>query len=162
MLESLVAVRQLWPFTTSVKAFAQIGSWVTLPHIYRRILLGICSPFWGSECVSSWLTWPWPPCLRDTTKEGSPLWPPHWPTARKHNGLLAQNAALACCTYFLRGVRHTCRNMDISPYWKQASHSSLVIKLIEPKIEETPDKWRLKMAKSTDPPEWLVIPLNGG
>jgi hypothetical protein len=38
----------------------------------------------------------------------------------------------------------------------------VVIKLIEPKIEETPDKWRLKMAKSTDPPEWLVIPLKGG
>ena len=25
------------------------------------------------ECISSWLTWPWPPCLRDTSKEGSPL-----------------------------------------------------------------------------------------
>jgi hypothetical protein len=29
----------------------------------------------------------------------------------------------------------------------------VVIKLIEPKMEETPDKCRLKMAKSTAPPE---------
>jgi len=38
----------------------------------------------------------------------------------------------------------------------------VVIKLIEPKIEDIPDKWRLKIAKSTAPPEWLVIALNGG
>lgn len=37
----------------------------------------------------------------------------------------------------------------------------VVIKLIEPKIDETPDRWRLKIAKSTAPPEWLVIPLKG-
>ena len=36
------------------------------------------------------------------------------------------------------------------------------IKLIAPRIEAAPDKWRLKIAKSTDPPEWAIIPDNGG
>jgi hypothetical protein len=45
---------------------------------------------------------------------------------------------------------------------KWALHDTLVMKLIEPMIEETPNKWRLKMAKSIDFPEWLVIPLKGG
>jgi hypothetical protein len=30
----------------------------------------------------------------------------------------------------------------------------VTIKLIAPKIEEIPDKWRLKIAKSTAGPEW--------
>lgn len=38
----------------------------------------------------------------------------------------------------------------------------VVIKLIDPKIDETPDKCRLKIAKSTAGPEWLWIPLKGG
>ena len=38
----------------------------------------------------------------------------------------------------------------------------VIIKLIEPKMDETSDKWRLKVAKSTGPPEWLVISLKDG
>ncbi len=34
--------------------------------------------------------------------------------------------------------------------------------LIELRIEETLDKWRLIMAKSIDPSKWLVIPFKGG
>lgn len=36
------------------------------------------------------------------------------------------------------------------------------MKFIAPKIELIPARWRLKMAKSTDPPEWNSIPDNGG
>ena len=36
------------------------------------------------------------------------------------------------------------------------------IKLIAPKIEEAPDKCRLKIAKSTEPPECAVALDNGG
>ncbi len=36
------------------------------------------------------------------------------------------------------------------------------IKFIAPKIEAAPDRWRLKIARSTAPPEWAVIPDNGG
>ena len=38
----------------------------------------------------------------------------------------------------------------------------VVIKLILPKIEAAPDKCKLKIAKSTDGPEWACILLNGG
>jgi hypothetical protein len=34
--------------------------------------------------------------------------------------------------------------------------------LIELRIEETLDKWRLIMAKSIDLSKWLVIPFKGG
>ena len=40
--------------------------------------------------------------------------------------------------------------------------NTVVIKLIAPKIEDTPDKCKLKMAKSTDAPECDCIPANGG
>jgi hypothetical protein len=36
------------------------------------------------------------------------------------------------------------------------------IKLIAPSIEDAPDKCKLKIAKSTAPPEWAVIPDKGG
>ena len=36
------------------------------------------------------------------------------------------------------------------------------IKLIAPKIEAAPDKWRLKIAKSTEPPEWDKALERGG
>lgn len=39
---------------------------------------------------------------------------------------------------------------------------TVLIKLIAPKIEEIPDKCKLKIARSTDPPEWDWIPANGG
>lgn len=40
--------------------------------------------------------------------------------------------------------------------------NTVVIKLMAPKIEDTPDKCKLKMAKSTDAPECDCIPANGG
>ena len=40
--------------------------------------------------------------------------------------------------------------------------STVVIKLIAPNKEETPAKCKLKIAKSTLPPEWLCTPANGG
>ncbi len=36
------------------------------------------------------------------------------------------------------------------------------IKLIAPNIEEAPDKCKLKIAKSIEPPEWKSIDDNGG
>jgi len=38
----------------------------------------------------------------------------------------------------------------------------VVIKLIAPKIEEIPAKWRLKIARSTEDPLWATECLNGG
>jgi predicted proteasome-type protease len=38
----------------------------------------------------------------------------------------------------------------------------VVIKLIAPKIEDAPDKCKLKIAKSTAGPEWACTLLNGG
>jgi hypothetical protein len=64
--------------------------------------------------------------------------------------------------YYPMEVRYKSKNMGIIPNRKQALHDTLVIKLIESKIEETFNKWRLKMAKLIDPPKWLVIPLKGG
>ena len=39
---------------------------------------------------------------------------------------------------------------------------TVVIKLIAPRMLLAPDKWRLNIAKSTAPPEWLAMLLNGG
>ena len=39
---------------------------------------------------------------------------------------------------------------------------TVVIKFIAPNREETPAKCKLKIAKSTEPPEWLWIEANGG
>jgi hypothetical protein len=39
---------------------------------------------------------------------------------------------------------------------------TVVIKFTAPKMEDAPAKCKLKMAKSTEPPEWLSIPANGG
>ena len=36
------------------------------------------------------------------------------------------------------------------------------MKFIAPSIEEIPDRCRLKIARSTDPPEWLCTPDRGG
>lgn len=38
----------------------------------------------------------------------------------------------------------------------------VVIKLIAPKIEEIPAKWREKIAKSTDLPLWAILDESGG
>ena len=38
----------------------------------------------------------------------------------------------------------------------------VVIKFREPRIDETPAKWREKIARSTDGPEWAIFPASGG
>jgi hypothetical protein len=38
----------------------------------------------------------------------------------------------------------------------------VVIKLTAPKIEAAPERWRLKIAKSTDGPECACAALKGG
>ncbi len=38
----------------------------------------------------------------------------------------------------------------------------VVIKLIDPRIEEIPARWREKMARSTDGPLWAVTLARGG
>lgn len=38
----------------------------------------------------------------------------------------------------------------------------VVMKLIEAKIDDTPARWREKIAKSTDGPAWAKLLANGG
>lgn len=38
----------------------------------------------------------------------------------------------------------------------------VVIKLIEPRMEETPARWREKIARSTEAPAWARLPASGG
>lgn len=38
----------------------------------------------------------------------------------------------------------------------------VVIKLIAPKIDETPARWREKIVRSTDAPAWVKLPASGG
>lgn len=38
----------------------------------------------------------------------------------------------------------------------------VVIKLMAPRIEEIPAKWREKMVRSTDAPAWARLPARGG
>lgn len=38
----------------------------------------------------------------------------------------------------------------------------VVIKLIAPRIEETPAKWREKIVRSTEAPAWARFPAKGG
>lgn len=38
----------------------------------------------------------------------------------------------------------------------------VVIKLIAPKMDDTPAKWREKIVRSTDAPAWAKFPANGG
>lgn len=50
-------------------------------------------------------------------------------------------------------------------YWDAAGGFMLiivVIKLIAPKIDEIPAKWREKIVKSTDAPAWARLPDKGG
>jgi len=39
---------------------------------------------------------------------------------------------------------------------------AVVIKLIAPRIEDTPARWSEKMARSTEAPAWARLPANGG
>lgn len=50
-------------------------------------------------------------------------------------------------------------------YWERAGGFILiivVIKLIAPKIEDTPARWREKIARSTEAPAWARFPARGG
>lgn len=38
----------------------------------------------------------------------------------------------------------------------------VVMKLIAPRIDDTPAKWREKMVKSTEGPAWARLPASGG
>lgn len=38
----------------------------------------------------------------------------------------------------------------------------VVIKLMAPRIEETPARWREKIVRSTEAPAWARFPANGG
>lgn len=38
----------------------------------------------------------------------------------------------------------------------------VVIKLIAPRIDDTPAKWREKIVRSTDAPAWARLPASGG
>lgn len=38
----------------------------------------------------------------------------------------------------------------------------VVIKLMAPKIDEAPAKWRLKIDRSIEAPEWAMFAANGG
>lgn len=39
---------------------------------------------------------------------------------------------------------------------------TVVMKFIEPRIEEIPARWREKIARSTDPPAWAMFLARGG
>lgn len=39
---------------------------------------------------------------------------------------------------------------------------TVVMKLIAPKIDETPARWREKIVRSTDAPAWARFPARGG
>lgn len=50
-------------------------------------------------------------------------------------------------------------------YWEMAGGFMLIIvvmKLIAPRMEEIPAKWREKMVRSTDAPAWAKLPARGG
>lgn len=50
-------------------------------------------------------------------------------------------------------------------YWERAGGFMLmavVMKLIAPRMEETPARWREKIAKSTEAPAWARLPASGG
>jgi len=38
----------------------------------------------------------------------------------------------------------------------------VVMKLIAPRIEETPARWREKIVRSTEAPAWARLPARGG
>lgn len=54
------------------------------------------------------------------------------------------------------------RGMRSNSIPKARRFLKVLIKLIAPKIEDTPAKCKEKMAQSTDAPEWEILLLNGG
>ena len=59
--------------------------------------------------------------------------------------------------------RYNCfQQHNLSYYLLQLRRGLSVIKLIAPKIEETPAKCREKMVRSTEAPAWARLPAKGG
>lgn len=57
---------------------------------------------------------------------------------------------------------HTNRGMRSSRKPFQRMFATVVIKLMAPRIEEIPAKWREKIARSTEGPEWAMFLASGG
>lgn len=57
---------------------------------------------------------------------------------------------------------HTNRGMESRVIEDDRIFIIVVMKLIAPRIEEAPAKWRLKIARSTEIPEWNKLPAKGG
>jgi hypothetical protein len=57
---------------------------------------------------------------------------------------------------------HTNNGIESSDIEADRIFIMVVIKLIAPRMEEAPAKCRLKIAKSTEIPEWNKLPANGG
>jgi hypothetical protein len=57
---------------------------------------------------------------------------------------------------------HTNKGIESNDIEEDRMFIIVVIKLIAPKIEDAPAKWRLKMARSTENPEWNKFPAKGG
>jgi len=57
---------------------------------------------------------------------------------------------------------HTNRGIESSDMEADRMFMIVVIKLIAPKIEEAPARCKLKIARSTEIPEWNRFPANGG
>jgi len=56
----------------------------------------------------------------------------------------------------------TNRGMESNEVEEDRMFIIVVIKLIAPKIEDAPAKCKLKIARSTEIPEWNRLPANGG
>jgi len=57
---------------------------------------------------------------------------------------------------------HTKSGMESSDMEEDRMLMIVVMKLIAPKIEDAPAKCKLKIARSTEIPEWNKFPANGG
>lgn len=56
----------------------------------------------------------------------------------------------------------TNKGMESSLMEEERMFMIVVMKLIAPRIEEAPARWRLKMARSIENPEWNRFPARGG
>ncbi len=59
-------------------------------------------------------------------------------------------------------IDHTNNGIESNVIEVERIFTIVVIKLIAPRIEEAPAKWSLKIAKSTEIPEWNKLFANGG
>jgi len=59
-------------------------------------------------------------------------------------------------------IDHTNKGMESNDNTLDRMLEIVVMKLMDPRIEEIPARWRLKIAKSTDLPEWNKFLAKGG